>query len=212
MIITNYGVSGMAARAGDQHMADHDSDQALLERLRRGDESAFDDLFVRHYALIYRVVYGLTGTREAAEDAAQETFLALYRRPPAPDQPLRPWLCRVALNTARNALRAERRDALRVERTAPDVVTASEPSEAVERAETRDLVRAALATLPQRQARLLLLRHAGLSYAEVAAALDLAPGSVGTLLARAERAFVAAYARCAAIGAADHAVGKQVQS
>jgi RNA polymerase sigma-70 factor (ECF subfamily) len=192
-------------------MADHESDQTLLERLRRGDESAFDNLFVRHYAVVYRVVYGLTGTREAAEDAAQETFLALYRRPPAPDQPLRPWLCRVALNTARNALRAERRDTLRVERAALDVVAAGEPSEAVERAEERDRVRAALATLPQRQARLLLLRHAGLSYAEVAAALDLAPGSVGTLLARAERAFAEAYARCISTGAADRSVGKQVQ-
>ena len=193
-------------------MAEHESDQTLLERLRRGDESAFDNLFVRHYAVVYRVVYGLTGTREAAEDAAQETFLALYRRPPAPDQPLRPWLCRVALNTARNALRAERRDALRIERAAPGVVAAGEPAEAVERAEERDRVRAALATLPQRQARLLLLRHAGLSYAEVAAALDLAPGSVGTLLARAERAFAEAYARCISTGAADRSVGKQVQS
>ncbi|WP_296759526.1 sigma-70 family RNA polymerase sigma factor [Roseiflexus sp.] len=193
-------------------MAEHESDQTLLERLRRGDESAFDNLFVRHYAVVYRVVYGLTGTREAAEDAAQETFLALYRRPPAPDQPLRPWLCRVALNTARNALRAERRDTLRVERAALDVVAAGEPSEAVERAEERDRVRAALATLPQRQARLLLLRHAGLSYAEVAAALDLAPGSVGTLLARAERAFAEAYARSTSTGAADQPVGKQVQS
>jgi RNA polymerase sigma-70 factor (ECF subfamily) len=192
-------------------MADHESDQTLLERLRQGDESAFNNLFVRHYAVVYRVVYGLTGTREAAEDAAQETFLALYRRPPAPDQPLRPWLCRVALNTARNALRAERRDALRVERAALDVVAAGELAEAVERAEERDRVRAALATLPQRQARLLLLRHAGLSYAEVAAALDLAPGSVGTLLARAERAFAEAYARCISTGAADRSVGKQVQ-
>mgnify|MGYP005844209103 CR=1 FL=1 len=193
-------------------MAEHESDQTLLERLRQGDEAAFDELFVRYYAVVYRVVYGLTGTREAAEDAAQETFLTLYRRPPVPDQPLRPWLCRVALNTARNALRAERRDALRVERTAPDVVTASEPSEAVERAETRDLVRAALATLPQRQARLLLLRHAGLSYAEVAAVLDLAPGSVGTLLARAEHAFAEAYARHTSTGAVDQPVGKRVQS
>jgi len=193
-------------------MAEHESDQTLLERLRRGDESAFDNLFVRHYAVVYRVVYGLTGTREAAEDAAQETFLALYRRPPAPDQPLRPWLCRVALNTARNALRAERRDTLRVERAALDVVAAGEPAEAVERAEERDRVRAALATLPQRQARLLLLRHAGLSYAEVATALDLAPGSVGTLLARAERAFAEAYARSTSTGAADRSAGKQVQS
>jgi RNA polymerase sigma-70 factor (ECF subfamily) len=47
-------------------------------------------------------------------------------------------------------------------------------------------VRAALARLPRRQAVALVLRHSGLSYAEVAAALDLSPGSVGTTVRRAE--------------------------
>lgn len=191
-------------------MAEHESDGALLERLRRGDEAAFEELFMRHYATVYRVLYGLTGRREAAEDAAQETFLTLYRRPPSSHQPLRPWLCRVALNTARNALRSERRDAARLERAAHEPV-AEDPSEAAERAEEREQVRVALAMLPQRQAHLLLLRHAGLSYAEVAAALDLAPGSVGTLLARAERAFAEAYARYRSAGTEEHLPGKQVQ-
>ena len=55
------------------------------------------------------------------------------------------------------------------------------------------LCRAALARLPERTAKLLLLRYAGLSYAEIAAALQVAPGSVGTLLVRAERAFIQTY-------------------
>lgn len=200
----------MIATASDRQMAEHESDGALLERLRRGDEAAFEELFVRHYATVYRVLYGLTGRREAAEDAAQETFLILYQRPPASHQPLRPWLCRVALNIARNALRSERRDAARVERAA-QAPTAADPSEAAERAEERERVRAALATLPQRQAHLLILRHAGLSYAEVAAALDLAPGSIGTLLARAERAFAEVYARHLSAGRAEQSPGKRVQ-
>ncbi|PMP85558.1 MAG: RNA polymerase subunit sigma-24, partial [Roseiflexus castenholzii] len=78
-------------------------------------------------------------------------------------------------------------------------------------AEERDQVRAALATMPQRQAHLLLLRHAGLSYAEVAAVLNLAPGSVGTLLARAERAFVAAFTKEQTAATEEHSSGKQVQ-
>ena len=57
----------------------------------------------------------------------------------------------------------------------------------------RCTVRRVLAHLLERQSRLLLLRHAGLSYAEIAEALDVAPGSVGTLLVRAEKAFLAAY-------------------
>jgi RNA polymerase sigma-70 factor (ECF subfamily) len=69
----------------------------------------------------------------------------------------------------------------------------SKPQDEYLRREERVRVRAALARLPERSAKLLLLRHAGLSYAEIAAAVEVAPGSVGTLLARAERAFVAQY-------------------
>ena len=58
----------------------------------------------------------------------------------------------------------------------------------VVRLDERRRVRAALARLPRRQAVALVLRHSGLSYAEVAAALDLSPGSVGTTVRRAESA------------------------
>ena len=58
---------------------------------------------------------------------------------------------------------------------------------------THAAVRRVLAGLPQKQSELLLLRHAGLSYRELAEALGMAPGSVGTLLARAEAAFEKAY-------------------
>src|SRR5439155_6944320 len=68
-----------------------------------------------------------------------------------------------------------------------------DPQDELVRSEDRALVREVLARLPERQSRLLLLRHAGLSLAEVASALEVAPGSVGTLLVRAERAFANAY-------------------
>ncbi|MEN9937548.1 MAG: hypothetical protein RLZZ387_4127 [Chloroflexota bacterium] len=173
-----------------------DSDARLLERLRRGDEAAFEQLFERHYATVYRALFGLLGSREASEDLAQETFLALLSSPPRRDAgaSLAAWLCRVALNRAYNALRSERREHARAERLA-EPAQADGPEEHAARAEDQARVRAALARLPERQARLLLLRHAGLSYAEVAQALEVAPGSVGTLLARAERAFVAIYAQ-----------------
>jgi RNA polymerase sigma-70 factor (ECF subfamily) len=61
------------------------------------------------------------------------------------------------------------------------------------RAEQQRAVRRALAALPERQRACVLLRHAGFSYAEIAATLDLAVGSVGVLLARGERAFRDAY-------------------
>lgn len=172
-----------------------DPDDQLLEQLRQGDDTAFERLFLRHYGRVYRALYGLVGNHEEAEDLVQETFLALYTHPPRPaGAPLAAWLCRVALNCGYNTLRGQRRAAERDARaTAP--VAANDPHDAALRAEQRAAVRAALARLPERQGKLLLLRHAGLSYAEIAAALDVAPGSVGTLLIRAERSFQAEYER-----------------
>jgi len=100
---------------------------------------------------------------------------------------------------AYNALRGERRRRQREDRlagpTAPDtdIDIADAALGAVEQAQAAAQVRRALAALTERQVQLLLLRQAGLSYRELAAALGVAPGSVGTLLARAEAAFVAAY-------------------
>ncbi len=169
----------------------NETDEQLLERIHRGESAAFEALFQRHYERVYRVAYNLVGYREEAEDLAQETFLTLYNQPPQPDAGahLGAWLCRVALNRGYNALRGRRRAQQRMERL--DVPALSEdPYHNLARAEERAHVREVLSHLPERQRNLLLLRYAGLSYAEIAATLDVAPGSVGTLLARAERAFV----------------------
>lgn len=171
-----------------------DSDAALLERLHAGDSTAFEALFLRHYPTVYRVVYGVVSNAQEAEDLAQETFTALYRQPPRLDGPnaLGAWLYRVALNRGFNALRA----AQRMQREHGWAALAEQPRDPQDeyvRREERERVRAALSRLPERTAKLLLLRHAGLAYAEIAAALQVAPGSVGTLLVRAERAFAQTY-------------------
>ncbi len=173
-----------------------DADDALLQRLRAGDEEAFEVLFVRHYSLVYGVLYRLMSDRQAAEDVAQETFLALHQQPPRVELNggLAAWLCRVALHRGYNALRGERRARQQILQ-ARDPSTTPDPEAELMRAEERAGVRAALGDLPERQGKLLLLRHAGFSYAEIAAVLEVAPGSIGTLLVRAERAFLEAYRR-----------------
>ena len=173
--------------------APDDTDAALLERLHSGDSTAFDELFLRHYATVYRVLYGVVGNAQEAEDLAQETFTAFYRQPPRLDgsSALGGWLYRVAVNRAYNALRGKQRLQRRLRWEEPG--QQSDPQDEYLRREERERVQTALARLPERTAKLLLLRHAGLAYAEIAAALQVAPGSVGTLLARAERAFEAAY-------------------
>lgn len=172
------------------------SDTEVLERMRHGDEAAFEELFLRHYAQVYRVLYHLLANRQEAEDLVQETFLTLLRQPPPPrtEVPLPAWLCRVALNRGYNVLRSDRRERARLPRLVePD--TQVDPQVESQRREDRRRVRATLAELPERQSSLLLLRYAGLSYAEIATVLEVASGSVGTLLARAERAFMSAYER-----------------
>ncbi len=173
---------------------DAQTDLELLRSAQRGDRAAYEALFTRHYERVYRASYALVRSPDLADDAAQEAFLALYARAPRLDRDgaLIGWLCRVALNCSLNMLRGDRRAQARAARMAD--VGQPEPIDGVLREEEHAMVRAALAQLPERQAQILALRQAGLSYAAIAAALEVAPGSVGTLLARAERALAAAYA------------------
>jgi RNA polymerase sigma-70 factor (ECF subfamily) len=100
-------------------------------------------------------------------------------------------LYRVAVNLGYNALRAARRRT--VYEQADDPPVSADPGAGVAQRDERRRVRETLAELPEQQAQLLMLRYAGLSYKELAQALDVAPTSIGTLLARAERAFEARY-------------------
>ena len=83
-----------------------------------------------------------------------------------------------------------RRDLILVPDTTDGAV---DPADAAAHEETRASVRAALTRLPERQTQMLLLRQMGLSYAELAEACDIAPGSVGKLLSRAADAFRNSY-------------------
>lgn len=167
-------------------------DEDLLEGIRRGDERAFGRLFERHWTGVHGVLFRLTGSREEAEDLAQEVFLKLYQHPLTPEREhnLGAWLYRVAVNLGYNALRGRQRRQSRQERAAAlETAVDGAPLEAALAAEERDTVRAVLITMPERQQACLVLRHRGFSYAEVAAVLGVAPGSIGTILARSEAEF-----------------------
>jgi RNA polymerase sigma-70 factor, ECF subfamily len=176
-----------------------DSDRHLLARTRLQDTAAFERLFQRYYHPVYRIIYRLLGDEDAASDVTQETFVALYTHPPQlqlDDEEVRAWLYRVALNRGYNALRSARRARARLPSLYESISASGEeanPETEALRAEDRDQVRAALATLPERQAKLLLLRQEDLKYAEIAEILEVAPSSIGTLLVRAERAFQLAW-------------------
>jgi RNA polymerase sigma-70 factor (ECF subfamily) len=162
-------------------------------------EAEFEGLFRHHFVGVFRLLFRIVGSRAEAEDLAQETFLRCYRdADPGLGDSLRPWLYRVAMNLAFNSRRDRKRREARHEKAerleeADADRGARDPIDSIVRDEEREAVRRALARLDPRRAKLLLLRHAGLSYREVAIALDIALGSVGTLLARAEAAFEEQY-------------------
>jgi RNA polymerase sigma factor (sigma-70 family) len=149
----------------------------------RGDLEA---VFRADYARVVAVAARVLGSRDSAEDVAQEVFLAFNRTSVPAGEAFR-WLSVAAAHTALNHLRSGRRRAARESAAATDPVV-PDVADAVVTRDERSQVRAALARLPRKQAVALVLRHSGLSYNDVAAALDLSPGSVGTTVRRAESA------------------------
>jgi RNA polymerase sigma-70 factor (ECF subfamily) len=145
-----------------------------------------DGIFRRDYQLVVGVAARVLGSRDQAEDVAQDVFLS-FGRSSVPAESARGWLCVAAAHTALNLLRSGRRRVSREETAAAaDGVVASDVADVVVTLEERGRVRAALARLPRKQAVALVLRHSGLSYTDVAASLDMSPGSVGTTVRRAE--------------------------
>lgn len=179
------------------------SDVSLLTQVQAGDDAAFEAFFLRHYERVYQALYALLGNKADAEDLAQQVFVKLYRAPErlrlqGDETNVAGWLYRVAMNEGYNALRGQKRRVVWLEKLGwlwPLTHALADPAQQVESQDTQAQVRHILLKLKPREAKLLLLRHSGLSYAELAAALDVAPGSVGSLLTRAERVFRAEYRR-----------------
>ena len=160
---------------------------ALLKRSMTAD---LTQLFEQYYGSLVRMLYRRTGDRDRAEDLAQETFARAVAAPP--NNP-RPWLFAVALNLVREDGRRNVRQGRRLELLRADTMPVQGPDEDFDRNERSAGVRAALATLTERDREALLLKAEGFNYGEIAATLGLSKGAVGTTLARARRRLVEAY-------------------
>ncbi len=150
----------------------------------------FDDLFDQCYQPLFRYCHRLTGDPDQAADVAQEAFVRLLEREvegvPAA---LRVWLFKVATHLVRDQVRVRKG---RVRLLAANPVRPGgpqAPDEAAEKAEEVERVRAILAQLDTRDREILLMKHEGFRYQEIAEAVGVAPTSVGTLLARAQKRF-----------------------
>lgn len=154
----------------------------------------FEAFFHANYSRIARAAARIVGDPARAEDLAIEAFWKLWRSPDAHGEKAGGWLYRTSVRMALNELRSTARRG-RHESLAETPPSAATPEQARATAEEREHVRAVLAALDARQAELLALRAAGLRYEELAAALHLNPGSVGTLVSRAQRAFRKEYVK-----------------
>ena len=148
----------------------------------------FEAVFRTHYARLARVIARVIRDPARAEELAVEVLWKLWRTPSAHGDQAGGWLYRAAVRTGLNELRGRARGQ-RHEKLADGPQAILNPEQERLQAEQQEQVRAVLAVLDARQAELLVLRSGGLSYAEIAAALEMNPASVGTLLARAQQAF-----------------------
>ncbi len=155
----------------------------------RSSKDPFEALFRAEFPRVAAIANRVLADRYEAEDVAQEVFIDFHRRHPAQAPFAASWLHAAAVHTALNRLRGrKRRERRELATSAGQDSQALDPQRLVEQDESRRQVRAALKRLPSKPASVLALRYSGLSYAEVAAALGVGIGQVGTLLRRAEAA------------------------
>jgi RNA polymerase sigma-70 factor (ECF subfamily) len=156
---------------------------------RPAPADAFERLFLTEYGRVVAVAYRVLADRGEAEDVAQEVFIDFHRRHPADADFAAAWLHRAAAHAALNRIRSRKRRERREQAgSGVDVTALADPEREVELREQSRQVRDALRRLPKKAASVLALRYSGLSYVEVAAALGVGTGQIGTLLRRAEHA------------------------
>jgi RNA polymerase sigma-70 factor (ECF subfamily) len=163
----------------------------LIDRAKRGDTHAYEELVYAHQGIAFRTAYVIVGNAADAEDAAQDGFVKAWRalgrfREGAP---FRPWLLQIVANEARNRRRSAGRRAhlaLRAATEQPSGDAAPSPEASLLSAEMRGALLAAVNELPEDQRVVIALRFfAGLSEHEVAEALSLPEGTVKSRSARA---------------------------
>jgi RNA polymerase sigma-70 factor (ECF subfamily) len=185
-----YRECGMERGAGEER------DERLAARAAGGDRIAFDTLITRHRQAVYRLCWSATGNHADADDAAQETFVRLFRALPAynSERPFLPWLRKIAWNCALSVRRDGRSGVPTVSGgSLPDLPDPAEgPEAAAAGKEEKERVAMAVADLPDELRTILVLRTVeGLSYAEIAEAAGIPVGTVMSRLSRARARLLA---------------------
>jgi RNA polymerase sigma factor (sigma-70 family) len=164
-------------------------------------DAEFEAIFREHYPRIVRVVRRVLQRDSEAEEVCADVFLRLYKKGPsvATGGLVGGWLYRTATRASIDALRANQRRRVEEELDGNELIAGDGQTENqladLLRHEHIAEIRGVLAKLKLEKAQLLLLRHGGLSYREIAEAMQLSFNSIGTKLARAEAEFSILYQR-----------------
>ena len=165
----------------------------------RKETICFDEAFTLHHRVVFRAARSVVQDAGIAEDVTQEVFLRLYNNLDQikGEEMLRPWLIRVALNTARNTLRGNIRANTRDENYVKDTdeTTNFTAEKDLEQRECAKEVHRALSQIKEPLRSCLVLKQQGLSYREIAESLSLNETSIGTFVARARQEFVRHYGK-----------------
>lgn len=168
------------------------NERELIARLQKRDETAFEELLRQYEKKVYTLCFRMCGNSEDAEEAAQDTFLALWRGIDRfrQESSLSTWIYRLASNACIDLLRRRKKQgsslSLDDEGLFLDAVDpAPRPQDAVEHREAQKLLQEGLSALPEEYRKVLILREIeGLSYTEIAESASLELGTVKSRISR----------------------------
>ena len=168
------------------------NERELIARLQKRDETAFEELLRQYEKKVYTLCFRMCGNSEDAEEAAQDTFLALWRGIDRfrQESSLSTWIYRLASNACIDLLRRRKKQgsslSLDDEELFLDAVDpVPRPQDAVEHREAQKLLQEGLSALPEEYRKVLILREIeGLSYTEIAESASLELGTVKSRISR----------------------------
>jgi RNA polymerase sigma-70 factor (ECF subfamily) len=174
------------------------SDEELAARFVAGEVQAFETLVQRYAKPIYNFALNFLGEADDADEAAQRVFVQLYQSLPHTrlDTPLKPWIYQIARHKCVDLWRGRHTvslSAVEDEDHPSDVVdpidTTPLPDELAERADLQHVLREAINALPAKQRMAATLRYVNqLSFAEIAAVMDVPENTAKTYFQRAKKA------------------------
>jgi RNA polymerase sigma-70 factor (ECF subfamily) len=161
----------------------------VVDGMKAGEQAFdFEATFREQYQRVARVIVRVVKDRARAEELAVDVFLKFWRSPGAQGEKAEGWLYRTAVRKGLDELRHRNRRS-KYELLFGSGKRVPTPEDVRSATEEQERVRSVLAVMESPQAELLVLKSHGLRYEELAAALELNPVSIGTMLGRAQEAF-----------------------